>query len=293
MSLPPGAEQPVQLAADLVADAPAESAVRFGVAGPQVVDVTGLTRAEAEAITALGPLTPAQWASARSTRPVGHRWPRVVDVLGEAAGQAAAAEPAPLRVAPETRQVALSGGGRFAQAVAGLLPAGVEALTDPLRIAAATDIPDLVVLYGMRAVAPHRYRPWQRRGVPQLPVVIGPRRLHIGPVADAAGPCLRCVDLHRTDRDPAWPRILATASGNAPDDAPDAAPAELLSIGAGLVALIVRACLGGAGTPAGLSVSVSMQGPWVLYHQWSRHPGCDCANAPRTGVGCPGRRAAG
>ena len=277
---------PFQLHADLIRD----DGVRFGAAGAHVVDVTGLTRAEAEAITRLGPLTPTQWASADTTRPVGQRWPQVLQALDTATRAVAGDEPGGERV------VALDGGGRLPDAVSTLLPAQIATLRDPWRIAAlassANTAPDLVVLFGSRAIAPHRYRPWQRLGVPHLPVVIGPHRLHVGPLAGTGAVCLRCVDLRRTERDAAWPQIVAAASADDPGCLPDVLPAELLAIGGGVLAMAIRAALT-AGLPPGVSVSVTNAGPWVLFHHWPQHPACPCAVPPQVAPTPSHWRAAG
>ncbi|PWJ24344.1 hypothetical protein ATK17_0433 [Branchiibius hedensis] len=278
MTQPPPSEHPLQLPADLITDPDGVRGVRFGVGGARMVDVTGLTRAEAEAVSRLGALTHAQWSTAHTTRPVGQRWPQVVQALEVATREVTADDPTGQQV------VALDGGGRLPDAVGEVLPVGIATVRDPWQIAAlassTSTAPDLVVLFGSRAVAPHRYRPWQRLGVPHLPVVVGPRRLHLGPVAGTGEVCLRCVDLRRTDRDPAWPQIVAAASAADPGNLPDVLPADLLAIGSGAAALIIRAVLAPTGFPAGLSVSVSDAGPWLLYHHWPRHPACGCAAPP-------------
>ena len=51
MTCEPPPKHPVQLHANLIGATGEASGVRFGVAGARVVDVTGLTRAEAEAVT--------------------------------------------------------------------------------------------------------------------------------------------------------------------------------------------------------------------------------------------------
>lgn len=288
MTKPP---PPLQLQADLITDPGGIRGVRFGAGGARIVDVTGLTRAEAEAVTRLGALTPAQWSTAHTSRPVGDRWPQVVQALGAATREVTHDDPASPRV------VALDGGGRLPDAVADLLPVEIATLRDPWQIAAlassASTAPDLVVLFGARAIAPHRYRPWQRLGVPHLPVVVGPHRLHLGPVAGNGDVCLRCVDLRRTDRDPAWPQIVAAASAEDPGQLPDVLPAELLTIGSGALALVIRAALAPTGIPAGLSVSVSDTGPWMLYHHWPQHPACGCGTPPQRQATAPQLRDAG
>ena len=291
MTCEPPPEHPVQLHANLIGATGEASGVRFGVAGARVVDVTGLTRAEAEAVTRLGPLTHAQWSRAHTSRPVGDRWPQVVQALEAATRVVAGSEPTGRHV------VALEGSGRLPDAVSALLPTAVVTVRDPWRIAAlatnTTTTPDLVVLFGSGAIAPHRYQPWQRLGVPHLPVVIGPDRLQIGPVAGLGDGCLRCVDLRRTDLDPAWPQIVAAAGAADPNRLPDVLSAELIALGSGVLASVLRAVLTPVGMPGGLSVSVSAAGPWVLYHHWPQHPACGCAVPPQVRPTPPQLRATG
>lgn len=276
-----GPEQPPRVRADRI-----DSGVRLGVAGAQVVDVTGLTRREAEMITGLGTLTREQWATAHSSRPASDRWPAVVDALGRAAdtvlqGPAGAAGGEPL--------VAITAAPQLVAAVRAALPDSVRLISDPLLIEdlcrSAATRPGVVVLGASRAVAPHRYRRCQRLGVPHLPVVAGPHRIQVGPLVTGAGPCLRCLDLFRTDRDRCWPDILAAAGDPEPHDADDPLPAGLLATASGVLALLLRGALTGSDPPPGLSVAVSECGPWILYHQWEPHPACGCA-AP---VGRQGR----
>jgi hypothetical protein len=57
-------------------------------------------------------------------------------------------------------------------------------------------------------------------GLSHLPVTVLDGDATVGPlVHPGRTPCLRCVDLHHTDRDPAWPLLLAQLS----DDLPAAA----------------------------------------------------------------------
>ena len=53
-----------------------------------------------------------------------------------------------------------------------------------------------------------RHGRWLRRDVPHLPSCSATPACTVGPfVRPGRGPCLRCLDLHRTDADPAWPAM--------------------------------------------------------------------------------------
>ena len=69
---------------------------------------------------------------------------------------------------------------------------------------------DLVVLADSLAADPRLVRDLQGAGVPHLPVRVRDGTGVVGPlVIPGLSSCLMCADLHRTDRDPAWPALAA------------------------------------------------------------------------------------
>lgn len=57
---------------------------------------------------------------------------------------------------------------------------------------------------------PRLVRDLQREGIAHLPVRVRDGTGLVGPlVIPGVTSCLRCADLHRSDRDPAWPAIAA------------------------------------------------------------------------------------
>ncbi|WP_431932897.1 TOMM precursor leader peptide-binding protein [Micromonospora sp. RP3T] len=160
--------------------------------------------------------------------------------------------------------------------------------TGPLR----SGRPDLVVQLGVGRPAEalaigyaHRRQPHLlldlRGGVP----VVGPL------VRPPAGPCLRCLDLHRADRDPDWPALaaqLATDRGE-----PGCAATTRLAAVA-FAAAEVLAQLDG-GTPETLGAAVEVRGAGRLRHRrWPPHPSCGCCGRRpiRSALPAPGRTAA-
>lgn len=139
----------------------------------------------------------------------------------------------------------------------------------------AADV-DLVVLLGHGAVDHRRAEPWRRRDVPHVPVVVDGPVLRVGPLVDGPAPCLLCLDLHRTDRDPQWPRVLAQLDDGRAPVAQAAVDAEsaLRSIAAGLTAMFVHARLDGQPWPAGLAVTYRLPSPEAVHHVWHPHPRC-------------------
>ena len=205
-------------------------------------------------------------------------------------------------VARQRQRVVVGGEGGLAGAVAVLLrcggvgrvDVGVEALdaTDlDLRLRPpVTKGPDLVVLVGAGAIDPDAGAGWQRRGIPHLPLVWQGHRITVGPlVRPGAGPCLRCLDLHRSDRDAAWPALLAQlaphrAVGRA---AAVSAATPLTAIAAGITATIVHTYLDTGTVPEGLSLEVSMPWPRVAHRRWQPHPRCGCAGSAGAEAGTP------
>ena len=69
---------------------------------------------------------------------------------------------------------------------------------------------DLVVLADSLVADPRVVRGLHDAGVPHLPVRVRDGTGLVGPlVIPGATSCLRCADLHRSDRDAAWPALAA------------------------------------------------------------------------------------
>ncbi|HEY8305264.1 MAG TPA: hypothetical protein VIG79_01130 [Lapillicoccus sp.] len=178
------------------------------------------------------------------------------------------------------RFVVVDGAGPLSLSVAtllraagvGLVRAGAwaaDTLDAELRVGGSTG-PDLLVLLAARSVDPRGAEPWRRRGVPLLPVVVDAARVVVGPwvAGDPAQPCLVCLHLTRTGHD------LVGSAAAPPRPATATVDEPLVSMGAGLAAMVAVAGLGGAAIPVGVSVEVG--GPWprVEHRRWDRHTEC-------------------
>jgi hypothetical protein len=155
-------------------------------------------------------------------------------------------------------RVRVLGSGRVADAaLAALRSSGVACLAvpEPRADDSGADRSDLDVL----ADHPHPDVPEDHgalaRDRPHLPVAARGRVARVGPlVVPGVTSCLRCADLHRTDRDPAWPRLAVQLAHRRPPVEPvDAALA--LAAGA-LAALTVVAWLEAPGTATGSASGV-------------------------------------
>ncbi|MBK4347364.1 hypothetical protein [Lacisediminihabitans changchengi] len=169
------------------------------------------------------------------------------------------------------RTVAVEGSGVTAQLVrARLGEAGIrcsDATEDEAKLR-----PDLAVVLAQFVLDPEQHGRWLRRDVPHLPVLFSDQLVHIGPLIEpGSGPCLYCLERHRTDADPAWPAIASQLWGRS-------AGTETSLVAGEVAAIVVRAVLqrlDGIEAPDELSLD-ALTGERVI-RRWFRHPGCGCA----------------
>jgi hypothetical protein len=139
--------------------------------------------------------------------------------------------------------------------------------------------PDLAVLAG--PADPQEVAALVRAGVPHLSAVADEAIGVVGPlVIPGRSACLRCGDLVRAERDPAWPMILAQSSG---DIIPPACDTVLAAATAALAAAQALAFIdaGGRSAARGLSTvngTLELVLPDWQWHRrtWLPHPGCTC-----------------
>jgi len=149
--------------------------------------------------------------------------------------------------------------------------------------------PDLVVLAAVGAIRADAGEPWRRRGIPHLPLVAQTHRVQVGPLitAGGAGPCLSCMDLHRRDRDSAWPVLLSQLSPTWPlrPSAPVDLESSLTAMTVGIAAMIIHTCLDGQPVADDLSLELSLPWPAILSRRWFCHPLCGCTAGHATMAG--------
>ena len=105
--------------------------------------------------------------------------------------------------------------------------------------------------------------PGLRRGIPHLPLVVQGHRVQVGPlITGGGGPCLSCLDLHRRDRDAAWPAVLSQLAAQGPflPGAPVSLESSLAAMAIGAAAMIVHTCLDGQPVSDDLGLELSL--PW-------------------------------
>jgi len=147
--------------------------------------------------------------------------------------------------------------------------------------------PDLVVLIDHGAADAAKASRLISDDIAHLSIVVREDDVIVGPlVRPGLGPCLRCLDLHRGDRDPAWPSILAQLLS---PSAVVPSPEETASVGlaAGLAALQVLAQLDGLTTPAasGATLEVELPDGLIARRTWPAHAGCGCHWPPGPRLG--------
>lgn len=149
------------------------------------------------------------------------------------------------------------------------------------------DVPagaEVAVLVGHHVLPPGARGAWLRRDVPHVPVVFTDDAVHVGPVVEAGGgPCLWCVELTRTDDDPAWPALAAQLLGRRA-----AAEQPLLVREAATAAVRAVRELATGRHPGSEHPSLRLGLDGSLSRRvWRRHAACLCSDAALAGTGSP------
>lgn len=165
------------------------------------------------------------------------------------------------------------------EAVEGIITDAYAPDTPTSRRSAIADpaVPDFVVL----APPPETARVWGGEAlvsarIPHLAARLVELSGIVGPlVIPGRTSCLRCLDLHRCDRDPAWPRVVAQAEHRRTGVA--ACDVTLATQVAALAAQQVLAHLDGF-SPATVDGTIEVSLPFGLARRrsWHPHPACGC-----------------
>jgi bacteriocin biosynthesis cyclodehydratase domain-containing protein len=141
--------------------------------------------------------------------------------------------------------------------------------------------PDLAVLTGYRL--PELQDDLMRDQVPHLMASASEAIGIVGPlVRPGCTACLRCLDLLRTDHDPAWPLILAQLAGRTPS--PLACDAPLAAAVAAQAAAQALAFIDGASSAdavANGTLELVLPGWQWRRRTWPPHPECSCGSHAR------------
>lgn len=134
--------------------------------------------------------------------------------------------------------------------------------------------PDLVVVAPSVGRGLDAADPLMAAGTPHLWAHVRDGRAVVGPlVVPGRSACLRCQDLHRTDSDPAWPRLAM-----AWEVQPHRPGADLVGRLTGAVAARqVLAWLAGRAVACWGGTLEEQPDGSLLRTEWPPHPGCGCA----------------
>jgi bacteriocin biosynthesis cyclodehydratase domain-containing protein len=146
----------------------------------------------------------------------------------------------------------------------------------PLRDGTAT----FVVQAGAHRPAELTALAYARRRVPHLSVELRDGLAMVGPLVPPAGsPCLNCLDLHRRDRDPAWPVLAAQLSTGRSPAEPCATATALVAIGYATHEVLTFI---DGGAPRTVGTLIEIAGPGRERRRtWTTHPRCGCGRRGR------------
>lgn len=211
---------------------------------------------------------------------------RAVLALLEAAGLVADGAPEHTRAGAWVEVV---GDGPLAEAVAaGLRGAGVGRCT--LSPRSSGPGPDVVVVAPSAGRGFAEFEALMSSGTTHVWAHVRDGRAVVGPlVTPGQTACLRCHDLHRTEQDPAWPRlVLAWEQASRP-------VADLAAVGLAAAATVRQCVLALQGEhPSSVGATLEEQPGGDLERlPWPMHPGCGCgwsvvADAQPTGPDAAG-----
>jgi hypothetical protein len=182
-----------------------------------------------------------------------------------------------------TASIRIHGRGPLSDLLASALRCSGAHLTRSSRTHAGAPA-DLAVLTDFLVSDPRVVRDLHAAGVPHLPVRVRDGVGLVGPlVIPGVTSCLGCADLHRSDRDAAWPAVAAQLRdtvGNA-DRATVLATAALALNQIDRVICAVGSGNGVSGSPAPPStldatLEFDVNVGSIVARRWSRHPRCSC-----------------
>ena len=192
------------------------------------------------------------------------------------------------RTRPPLRSVSVRvhGRGPLSDLLSGALRCSGTRVTRSSRRHAVvtTDHTDLVVLADALVTDPRVLRDLHTAGVPHLPVRVRDGTGLVGPlVIPGLTSCLACADLHRSDRDAAWP-ALAAQLRHAVTTADRATVLGTAALALNQVDLVIRAMRtdpdsrDASTAPITLDTTVEFDVGTgsVVTRRWSRHPACAC-----------------
>jgi bacteriocin biosynthesis cyclodehydratase domain-containing protein len=142
--------------------------------------------------------------------------------------------------------------------------------------------PDVVILGDCLMIEPSLAAELIATRTPHLPVQLRDGTGVVGPlVLPGRTSCLRCADLHRSDRDPEWPALSAQLRGQHGDGS-SAAVLATAAVALAQVELLLAGAGGDSAGPGSLNATleVDVHRDSLCRRPWPAHPHCGCGAHP-------------
>lgn len=149
--------------------------------------------------------------------------------------------------------------------------------------APAVDGPAVGVMVAVGEPARELFDDWMRETVRHLVLRLSERHAVVGPfVTPGETACLRCIDAHHADVDPAWPLLVSQQAAASAREREDTVPEPVDSVLAALAAAwaareLVSAADGRPPVTESSTIRLDPHLTAVETHTWPRHPACGCA----------------
>jgi bacteriocin biosynthesis cyclodehydratase domain-containing protein len=182
-------------------------------------------------------------------------------------------------------QVTLCGSGQTADRLDEILRGSGVAVDRPGAVGGSeeTTTPQLAIIVASYVIEPSAHRLWLSRDIPHLAIVFGDLSVRIGPIIEpGSGPCLHCLELARTDADPAWPAIASQLWGRSSAAETPLVSSEVAAIAARLALSRLRGPALTAVAPVRDATSVQLDTATGLITRrvWLPHQDCACLALP-------------
>jgi len=248
--------------------------IQFGTDRPRVV-LKAVSHAEELVIAALvaGVSRSGAEMIGRSAGLLDGACDALIRALDPALEHPALEHPAPEHPAPPQAPATavVIGTGETAELVKRLLiESGMAVLADEPDTS-----PEIAVIVAHYVIEPEVHGRWLRRDIPHLAVVFGDEVVRVGPIIrPGAGPCLYCLELHRTDSDPSWPAIASQLWHRRSGIESSLVAAEV----AATVARLVLARRTVHRIEPLTTIEIDAGSGERMLREWGSHPECGCAS---------------
>ncbi|MBB2991393.1 bacteriocin biosynthesis cyclodehydratase domain-containing protein [Mycolicibacterium iranicum] len=175
--------------------------------------------------------------------------------------------------------VRVHGSGPLSDLLTASLRCSNVRVSQSTRTNASTARPDLVVLTDYLVADPRLVRDLHEIGMPHMPVRVRDGTGLVGPlVIPGKTSCLRCADLHRSDRDAAWPAVAAQLCHTI-GTADRATVLATAALALHQIDHVIRAVRGeSTETPSTMDTTLEFDVAHgaIEARRWSRHRNCSC-----------------